>query len=134
MKQTAISALSLALIVTTGACTRDDNSPGGTAGKGGGATLKLVLKHHGLARNIISAETFIKYNTQDAPAFYDDSVDCVQADTMSVGTFSGLKKGDYYVYGRGFDTTIKQYVVGGAKYTISQETVQTITLNVTEGD
>lgn len=36
-------------------------------------------------------------------------------------TFEGLKRGDYYFYGIGYDSTIKQTVVGGVPIQLLQK-------------
>ena len=46
--------------------------------------------------------------------------------------FTQLKKGNYYVYGKGFDTSVMQNVKGGIPYIIENETTQTIYLPITE--
>lgn len=110
-------------------CKKDSQQDIG--GKGGAATLRITPQHHG--KNIDSCTIFIKYNTLDMPAGgYDDSARCVLISGNPVATFSGLKKGKYYLYGRGYDTSIFQTVDGGAPYTISNEATISINLPVTE--
>jgi hypothetical protein len=135
MKQTKKILVSsiLGISLLTAACNRDDDS-GSTAGKGGDATLRITAKHHNVSKNIINCKMYIKYNTSETPASYDDSVNCNIIDQAPVGVFSGLKKGNYYLYSEGYDTSISQGVKGGMPYTISSEIDQSITLPVTEGD
>jgi hypothetical protein len=104
------------------------------AGKGGNAVLKITPRHHG--NNIDSCTVYIKYNTKDLPADakYDDSAKCAPVDGKPVATFSNLKKGDYYLYGSGWDPSIAEGVLGGTPYTISEEISQSYNLSVTEGD
>jgi hypothetical protein len=118
-----------ATLMTTG-CTRSDNSGG--AGKGGSATLSIIAQHHTVTKNITTCKMYIKYNAQDVPAYYDDSIQCNVSDSEAVGIFSGLKTGNYYIYGFGYDSSVKQNVKGGMPYTISAETNQTVNLAVTE--
>lgn len=111
------------------ACKKDP-----VAGKGGNAVLKITPRHHGT--NIDSCTVYIKYNTKDLPGDgkYDDSAKCVPENGKPVATFSNLKKGDYYLFGSGWDPTIGEAVVGGSPYTISEENLQSHNISVTEGD
>lgn len=129
VKSISFGALGLLLLA---ACNRDDDK--NTAGKGGNAVLRIVPKHHEVYKNIVDCKVYIKYNAQDAPASYDDSAVVLDMSGMPTATFSGLKTGNYYLYGYGFDTSIRQNVKGGIPYTIKSETTLDITLPVTEGD
>jgi hypothetical protein len=100
------------------------------AGKGGNATLTITPQHHGL--NIANSKVYIKYNAKNTPSFYDDSVQTSMQNGIPTAVFTQLTKGDYYIYGIGIDTNIKQTVKGGIPYTIENETAQTIYLPVTE--
>jgi hypothetical protein len=51
---------------------------------------------------------------------------------IPTAVFAQLKKGNYYLYGTGFDTSVMQNVKGGIPYTIENETAQTIYLPITE--
>lgn len=126
----------IALLLTAGSlalisCSRKES---GTAGKGGNASLSCSPSHHGAFKNIINAKVYIKYNTLDLPKNFDDSLQCSIRDNKATATFSGLKKGDYYLYARGTDTTIGSIVEGGRPFTISEESAQAVTILVTEGD
>lgn len=125
-----LAALASSLILT--GCNRSDDSGDGGAGKGGNATLRVTPRHHGLA--IDSCTIYIKYNSSELSATFDDSVQCVQIDGKPVGTFSGLKKGNYYIYGKGWDPYIIQSVAGGIPYTITEEQAWDIAVPVTESD
>ena len=116
--------------ISLSACTRPENE--NTAGKGGNATLRIVPKHHSENKNIINAKIYIKYNTQDAPSTFDDSADCIMTSGVSTATFTGLKKGKYYLTGVGYDTSIKNTVKGGVPYTINEEVTLDIVVPVTE--
>ena len=115
-------------------CGKSDD--GGSAGKGGSANLTINMTHHGVGRNIYNGTAYIKYNTLDKPAdnIYDDSLTTSSTDTIQVATFTGLKNGNYYLYGKGCDTSPStlQQVIGGIKYTISAQTNQTYTIPVSE--
>lgn len=128
----AIAFLSIA------ACKKREE-PVEVAGKGGNATIKATPKHH--SRYVDSCTIYIKYNTLDLPAgvfspsLYDDNVVCVKInDSVSVGTFSGLKKGKYFLYGTGWDKKGPYAVAGGLPVTISEDKTYDVTLAVTEGD
>jgi hypothetical protein len=130
MKTRFLSTIVLLAAVATVSCNRDDNK--GSAGKGGNAILRIVPKHHNVFKNLVDMKVYIRYNVQDAPSFYDDSVATVAMSDQPTAVFSGLKTGNYYIYGYGYDTSIKQNVKGGMPYTISSETTLDLTLPVTE--
>lgn len=121
----------LSTLVTITAC-KKRQEPTPVAGKGGNATLNITPQHHG--KNIDSCMIYIKYNTSDMPSSYDDSVKCVPQSGKPVGTFTGLKAGNYYIYGKGWDPNISQKVIGGKPYTITTEQSYDLNLAVTEGD
>lgn len=101
-----------------------------TAGKGGSATLKITPQHH--TRNIDSCTIYVKYNTLDVAASYDDSVICVLENGRPVGTITQLKKGRYYLYGYGWDPLMATWVKGGLPFTIAADSTYQINLSVTE--
>ncbi|MBL7682907.1 MAG: hypothetical protein JNK00_06065 [Flavipsychrobacter sp.] len=134
MKNLTDKNLYLLFFIILLSCGRKEPEPTNTdiAGKGGSATLKITPKHH--SKNIDSCTIYIKYNAQDIPNSYDDSIKAVKENGKPVATFSQLKKGKYYLYGYGWDTTISNNVKGGIPYTITEEKVHEISLPVTEGD
>lgn len=120
------------ITVVFSACTHD---PGVIiAGKGGSATVVVYPRHHGRTAILDSTKVYVKYNTLDAPAngIYDDSMVCANADTLYYATFTGLKNGNYYFYGTGYDNSISQRVKGGLPYTITQQTSFNFDLPVSE--
>lgn len=137
----ALLLFATTLIVAATGCKRkdDDKTPEEPSGKGGKAVIKATPLHH--AELIDSCTIYIKYNTLDLPADgkYDDSAKCVPEGTAPnikpVASFTQLKKGRYYLFGRGWDPAISQAVEGGVGYTV-QDTIGTfaITVPVTEGD
>lgn len=131
MKTILLTLLSGVLMLGFYSCTRKD---GGTAGKGGKASISCILAHHGVYKNIINGKVYIKYNAQDLPDRYDDSLNCDFNNGKPTATFNELRSGNYYLYGRGTDTTIGSTVEGGRAFTIDAESAQSVTLNVTEGD
>lgn len=123
----AIAFLTLSACISFTSCERDDIV---VAGKGGNAILKVTPKHH--STNIDSCTVSLKYNAQDKPSSYDEVVKCVMENGKPVATFTGLKKGNYYVYGKGWDKSIEQEVEGGIPYTITEEKTLEINVPVTE--
>ena len=115
-------------------CNRPDNEPG--AGKGGSATLRITPVHH--STTIDSAVVYIKYNASDIPTTYDDSVKCVMIGGKPVALFSGLRKGNYYIFGRGYDLGVPMdpagwfNVKGGMSYEIKEEVSLDIIVPVSE--
>lgn len=120
--------MSIAAMLLFTACERKETVTVG--GKGGNATLKVTPQHHG--DNIDSCTIYLKYNAQDKPSSYDEEVKCVMVNGKPVATFTNLNKGNYYVFGKGWDPDIEQEVEGGIPYTIAEETTKDITVPVTE--
>jgi hypothetical protein len=129
MKKPVFCVIALVSSAAFLSCNRED---GNTAGKGGNATLRITPTHHGASKSIIDFKVYIKYNATDKPSHYDDSASTVQVSGEPVALFTGLKKGNYYIYGYGFDTSIKQNVKGGIPYPVASETTLNIELPVTE--
>lgn len=81
-------------------------------GLGGEATIKGHVKHHSAL--IPNAIIHIKFGAKESPgtsaSSYDESV---TADANAYYEITGLKKGDYYLYGVGMDSAIGKAVVGG---------------------
>ena len=104
------------------------------AGKGGDVTIAAKMQHHGftiLNKAWYLDTVYLKFNTQNSPG-----TDLASYDTYFVGEegedhihLEGLKCGDYYIYGVGFDTTINERVTGGIPYSFEQESGE-IDLNV----
>lgn len=130
MKTKGILIIFCPLFLLQQSCNRKEKED--NAGKGGNTTLNIVLKHHNESKNILNGKVYIKYNAQDAPSSFDDSANCLTVSGIATGTFTGLKKGKYYLYGTGYDTSISQAVKGGVPYTVSEEISLNITLPVTE--
>jgi hypothetical protein len=104
------------------------------AGLGGNVTIAAVLQHHGTTIPSTGAyqdTVYLKFNTSDNPG-----ADLSLYDTYFVGHagedhihLEGLKCGNYYIYGVGFDNGISQRVTGGIPYSFTQTTGE-IHLNV----
>lgn len=104
-----------------------------SAGLGGSANLKITTIHH--AAVLDSCKVYIKFNSKEAVSIGEyDLSEWVKKDNQgnSYVTFSGLKKGDYYLYGEGYDPAILNTVKGGIPYTITEESNISVNLPVTE--
>jgi hypothetical protein len=128
-------ALLLACSLLFFACKKgDDETPVG--GPGGNATLKITPWHHD--KMIDSCMIYIKYNAVNPPAdsVYDDSARCVLVNGEPIATFAGLKKGNYYLFGYGWDPQLSppQAVRGGIAWPVTEETLQYVKVPVSEGD
>lgn len=94
------------------------------AGTGGAFTIAAFPKHHTMP--IKDAIIYIKYNAKDFPgddvSVYDDSgvADTMPGEDPHVH-FEGLKKGNYYLYSVGYDSTISQVVKGGIPVKINEK-------------
>lgn len=111
-----------------GSCTKKPS-----AGLGGNANLKVKAFHH--SSTIDSCTIYIKFNTSEAVSLseYDLSQKIVKDSIGNSYTiFAGLKKGDYYIYGEGWDRSISNNVKGGLPYTIKEESDLEIIIPVTE--
>ncbi len=103
-------------------------------GLGGKAEIHFVVKHHSTL--IPGSVVYIKYDAKDFPgddlSKYDASV---ITDHMAHSHFDDLKKGNYYLYAVGFDSTINQTVGGGMNVKITKkDEMADVTIQVTEGD
>ncbi|MCB9232061.1 MAG: hypothetical protein H6581_10380 [Bacteroidia bacterium] len=104
----------------------------GKEGFGGNAQVTGLVRHHSKA--IPNATVYIKFDATESPgtdaALYDASV---EADEFGAYTVSELKRGDYFFFGSGYDSTISLPVVGGIPVHIDGNKDQlTINVPVTE--
>ncbi|MEI7802738.1 MAG: hypothetical protein WCI97_08860 [Bacteroidota bacterium] len=86
------------------------------AGTGGKVELVVTPKHHSMG--VPDAMVYIKYNTQDFPgedvSKYDDSGRVVLISGSSPNIhFKNIRKGNYFIYSVGYDSTIFEMVMGG---------------------
>lgn len=104
------------------------------AGLGGDNTLLIKVRHHTVVLDSITV--YVKFNNEDAPTSIDEydinaKVEIKNGDTLA--TFEGLKKGDYYLYGKGWDPDFNTVVEGGLPIEISTESgTSEYNLQVTE--
>ncbi len=105
-----------------------------TAGLGGDNELHVKVRHHAVVQD--SVTVYIKFNVEDAPvntADYDinEKVKIANGDTLAI--FTGLKEGDYYLYGYGYDRDLFDNVAGGLPLKLENSSSATsINLQVTE--
>lgn len=124
MKKISYFALLTFFILITISCSKE--------GPGGKAVIKGTVKHH--STPIPGATVYIKYGSTESPGtdinYYDANV---TADAQANYSFPDLKKGDYYLFGVGFDSAAVQTVTGGLPVQIKKktETVE-VTVPVTE--
>jgi hypothetical protein len=94
------------------------------AGLGGEATIVAFPKHHD--KPIPNAIIYIKYDAKEFPGedpgLYDDSeIAVAEPGEAPHAHFHDLKKGDYYLYGVGFDSSINLPVTGGTPVEIKDK-------------
>jgi hypothetical protein len=125
-------ASGLLLALSLVACNKGEDEPALTGGKGGNAILHVDARHH--TRAIDSCMIYIKYRAKDLPLFYDDSMKVSGTAGLTTASFTGLSKGNYYLYAKGWDPSIAHVVSGGLPFEIKEEMAYTLTVPVTEGD
>jgi hypothetical protein len=91
-------------------------------GKGGNATLQ-IKPVHGSGEEVDNCTIYIKYNTLDMPTdgVYDDSVKCNLVNGEPLGVFVNLHRGNYYLYGKGYNPDHNDEVKGGLPFHIGNE-------------
>lgn len=117
-------AAALSLLAVTGCKDKEDVMPEEVAigGKGGNATINIMPQQN--YADVDSCMVYIKYNTLDMPLAYDDSTWVVTPKNgRPTGTFSKLKKGNYYLYAYGWNKYNSEIVGGGIPYTVSTDYV-----------
>jgi hypothetical protein len=104
-----------------------------SAGLGGNANLNIQAQHHG--ESLDSMIIFVKFNAQDAPS--DDEYELhkmvdKEGKNKNFSQFIGLKKGDYYLFAKGWDASIAKEVKGGIPFKIDDEKNFNIIIPVSE--
>ncbi|MEO6168662.1 MAG: hypothetical protein ABIO46_08140 [Chitinophagales bacterium] len=106
------------------------------AGLGGEATIAAFPKHHD--KPIPNTVIYIKYDAKEFPGTDVGVYDGFKIAESEPGGdphahFEELKKGDYYLYGVGFDSSINQIVTGGIPVEIKEKSGETdVVVPVTE--
>lgn len=94
------------------------------AGKGGLATLKITAQRDSF--DIDSCTVYIKYNALVSTGTFDDSASATFIDQKPPAvSFPGLKRGDYFLYVKGWDIIKSKIVTGSLGYTIVKDTTAT---------
>lgn len=123
-KQTLFFAITLVAIFTAFTSCKKE-------GTGGKSSISGKVEHHAAA--IPGATVYIKYGAIDFPgavvSSYDDHV---TADAQGAYKFEGLQKGDYYLYGIGYDNAVVDDVRGGVAVNIRRNEDKEINVPVTE--
>lgn len=100
-------------------------------GPGGKSSVSGNVKHH--QELIPNAVVYIKYGAKEFPggdiSLYDDKV---TSDTNAHFEFKELQKGDYYLYGVGYDFTGSYTVTGGVGVTLKRNKSSEVDIPVTE--
>jgi hypothetical protein len=103
-KKTLMIGLLLISVLIISSCHKE--------GEGGKSSVSGNVKHH--SKLIPNAVVYIKYGAKEFPGTdvskYDASV---TADSNAHYEFKSLYKGDYYLYGVGYDNAIMEPVTGG---------------------
>lgn len=116
--------LSSALVLSLFSCKDKTQSttpaPFYVAGKGGMATMRVVMQNSGL--NVDSGWVYVKYNASVTPVGnkYDDSTLVIHVDGVPMAIFTNLKVGDYFFMGKGWDIIRSQTVFGTRPFTIDK--------------
>lgn len=100
-------------------------------GLGGKCSVSGTVKHHALL--IPDATVYIKYGAIEFPgndvSQYDASY---TTDATAHYEFNDLQKGNYYLYGVGYDSALMQTVSGGVGIKLRQREAKTSDVPVTE--
>ena len=131
--------LFIASILGLASCKHDTPAaPACVAGSGGNVTVVAYLFHHDsmiVNKPDYRDSVFVKFNTHNLPGTNASSYDAVfVGDSVSENVhLTGLKCGDYYIYGVGLDTITSPgfpfHVSGGIPFSISATTGE-ITMHV----
>jgi hypothetical protein len=112
----------------------DDGSCTYTAGLGGNVTIVAFPKHHGVSifsDSLYLDSAFVKFNTSNSPGITASAYDKIYIGEAGEDHvhLTGLKRGKYFIFMSGFDTSISQRVTGGIPYEVTEVSGE-IDLNV----
>jgi hypothetical protein len=123
LSKSVIAISVLILLFTATSCRKE--------GTGGKSSVSGSVKHHD--RLIPNAVVYIKYGAKNFPgtdvALYDAST---TADGNAHYEFKNLRKGDYYLYGVGYDNQGGYIVTGGIGVELKYNKETTTDVPVTE--
>lgn len=102
-----------------------DQPPKPIAGQGGTASFRVIPNHDGV--DVDSCKVYIKYDAAVVPIdkVYDDSAWAKMVDGKPVASFDGLKPGNYYIFGNGWDIITSEHVHGGVPFVILEKNKST---------
>lgn len=113
MKTTTKILLAILSIATITSCKKE--------GTGGKAIITGYAKHH--ANPIPNTIVYIKYGVMESPGTNPANYDAnVTADGNGKYEFRDLNKGNYYLFGIGYDSGISNTVTGGIPVQIKKKT------------
>jgi hypothetical protein len=117
------TAVVLLILITAVSCRKE--------GPGGKSSVTGLAVHHDTP--IPGCVIYIKYNAKEFPGTdvskYDASV---VADGNARYEFKDLRRGDYYLYGVGYDANISLPVTGGVGVTLKYNKEKELNVPVTE--
>lgn len=100
-------------------------------GLGGNSEIALFVKHHSAI--IPNSAVYIKYGASESPGTAaSDYDDVATTDANGHAHFHDLVKGDYYLFGVGYDSSISSVVTGGVPVKLKNGEEKEITVAVTE--
>jgi hypothetical protein len=89
-------------------------------GPGGDTTIAALVKHHD--RAIPGATVYVKYGAKEFPGDSPSNYDASEvADVEGHTHFEDLKRGDYFFYAVGYDSSLTKTVKGGVHYEITKK-------------
>ena len=119
----AFIAVMIGILLGTASCYKE--------GTGGKSSVSGTVYHH--TRPIPSCVVYIKYGATEFPgtdvSVYDASV---AVDANAHYEFAGLRKGDYFLYGVGYDNAGPYTVTGGVGVKLKYNKSTTTDVPVTE--
>lgn len=103
--------LILVISVITFNCCKKNNT-------GGFAIVNINSTHHG--KKIPFTKVYIKYGAKEFPGLNTNTYNSSQtSDLEAITSFKGLRYGDYYFYGIGYDSAVQAFVRGGIGVSIN---------------
>jgi hypothetical protein len=117
----SISLLAISLSLTTISCKKE--------GPGGNTDLNIYVRHHEVL--IPGAVVYIKYGQREFPGHNSENYDSqtlagTTGSDAGYASFKGLRKGNYYLYSVGYDTTIQMAVKGGIPVSVDKKSGEVI--------
>ena len=100
-------------------------------GLDGSGTINGIAAHH--SAPIAGTTVYIKFGAKELPGTNPSDFDAsVTANGFGEFQFDDVQKGNYYIYGIGYDSTISQVVSGGRSVKLAKGGTVTVELAVTE--